>query len=353
MKGIKKNIQVSPGQPLAESARPGRGWPTASIPGLISGIDQFHITIDHQEDASGRPPEPVDLNGLTGLELAKRLAAMGLGLPWPERPASRLVVSALDSEPGLELARILWRDQRVYLKAGLELARNLHPEAKGDPITAAPKPIADQVDWGPVVRLNTRYPAGLKPLVKKRALGIEDARGDGVFTLRELYLLGRLARTGLPLTEIPATVLGANYIIPAGVTPRHLLNVANHRLEPGEGVFLGGWFRGRAIADPERGLWPEVEALWVYRPNDFQVSAVCSGCRECRRVCPARLKPDLIAISGRAARPGARLAELRPDLCLACALCSYHCPFGFRPSVWVRLAGECWKGAGSGFPDWA
>lgn len=340
LKGLKKNTLVSPGQPLAEPACPGQGRPTASLPGQIIEIDQFQITLKYQPGASGHPPEPVELRGLAGPDLARRLTGMGLGIHPVTRPISRLVISAVDSEPGLALAETLWRDQQASLAAGLELARNLHPEAKGEPVTVAPAAIAAQVAWGPVETVRPRYPLGLKPLVKKRALRVEDPLGEGVFTLRELYLLGRLARTGLPLMDIPLTLLGANYLVPVGVTAGYLLLTSNHHLKPGEGVFLGGWFRGRAITDLERGLPPEAEALWTYRPQAFNWSDSCTGCRECRRVCPARLKPDLIAASARPDQISpANAVSLRPQLCFECALCSYHCPQGLAPSVWVKLAG--------------
>jgi electron transport complex protein RnfC len=64
----------------------------------------------------------------------------------------------------------------------------------------------------------------------------------------------------------------------------------------------------------------------VVMPKDIrEVNPECLGCGKCGDVCPVFLSPIVIkdALLDNDLK---KIAQLRPELCMQCGLCSYICP---------------------------
>lgn len=328
VKGLKRGLSVSAGQLLACHPHPSRGDIHASINGHLTEINELEIIISRDDDAVGEPPQPMPLLSFSKAELPSILKSLGLDLPAFSSP---LLITTLDEEPGLTTASALWAEHRETLLAGVDVLNKLYEQS---PIWAGRKedfiPIENKV-----VPIKNTYPHTLPALIKKMITGRHDPTGSGVFGGRELFLLGRVWRTGLPATKTVLTLGTANYTVPVGARIIDLLTSANLVPTSGDVVIKGGLVRGTSLARLERGLAKQTPALHVmrravqkkYGPSFHQPRPLVSSCRrcgECEKACPAGLP---IASWGQY-EPEVWPRQGGPDGCFKCGCCALACPVG-------------------------
>jgi len=336
VKGIKRGQAVSAGELLAVQPDPATGDVHASIGGRVEEINEVEIIIRRDDQAVGRPPEPQSLKDLPGLELARTLKALGVDIPLVQPGDPIIIINTLDPEPGLSLAPALFGEQRETILAGLEAVGRLWPDHRLQWAVRWPEYLRPEAE-GQVV--NGPYPFTLPALVKKKMLGLSDPSASGVLGGRELFILGRVWRTGLPLTISPLTLGGSNYFIPLGARIIDLLTFANLRPGPNDAVIKGGLVRGLSLSRLERGLDQSVPALHLVRGVESALDyAPCRDCSECARACPLGLPIDRSAGGDPDEWP--RRSEW-PELagCLACGACALACPAGRPLMSLARLAG--------------
>lgn len=326
LRGLKRGQTVSAGEPLAVQPDPAKGDVHASVNGQVEEINEIEIIIRRDEQAVGRPPEPRDLGGLAGIDLGRALKSLGLDLPRVE-PGDSLIISRLNPEPGLALAQALFGEQRETILAGLEAVGRLWPAQRLKRAVGSPDDLPPEAEG---LAVGSQYPFTLPALIKKKMLGLNDPAASGVLGGRELFLLGRVWRTGRPLTTSPVTLGGSNYFIPLGARIIDLLTFANLMPGPGDAVIKGGLVRGQSVSRLERGLDQSAAALHLVR--GAQAAAAyepCRQCGECARACPLGLPIDHWAGGNPEDWPG---RSKRPELagCLLCGVCALVCPSG-RP----------------------
>ncbi|MDR2727250.1 MAG: 4Fe-4S dicluster domain-containing protein, partial [Deltaproteobacteria bacterium] len=176
--------------------------------------------------------------------------------------------------------------------------------------------------------------------VIKAVTGKERPIGVCAVGLHEIWKLGRVARTGLPVTETVLTLNGVNYLVPLGTMARDLLGHAQIALADGDALVFNGPLRGIAQNRPEVGVNSQTYGICVIRSDEappLAGDAPCIACGECVQICPARIQPDMLS----------RYAELEKDdtcralhieACLDCGLCTYVC-LARRPVLqYLRLA---------------
>ena len=333
VKGLKVGRPVSTGEPLARNHNPLRGDVHASINGLIEAINELEIIIRRDDEAVGEPPRPIDMTGLSAVELAARLKELGLDPP-QLLPGDPLIVSTLEAEPGLAFSPGLFSEHRETILAGAEALARLYP---GRGITWAVRRAEDAPAEAETVIVKGGFPYSLPALIKKKITGLNDPHGQGVFGGRELHLLGRVFRTGLPLTRMVLTLAGANYFIPVGARVIDLLTFANLLPSQGDIVIQGGLILGHSLARMERGLDKSAAAIHLARRAEFDGPYQnCRACGQCARACPVGLPVDLAA--GRqpeewlSAPPASIL-----DGCLQCGACALACPARRPLMSMVRL----------------
>ncbi len=183
------------------------------------------------------------------------------------------------------------------------------------------------------------YPNSLPALVTRQATGQKAPGSVTVLGLKELYSIGRVAETGLPLDRTVMTVNDANYIVPLGMPVRELLKAADLPYGPGDRIVLGGPMRGRAIYNLENGVGRRHYGLFVIPRDRFPrvVDTPCINCGECVLHCPARLRPNEIA---RYAEYDQFAKAERSGLagCLECGLCAFYCTANRPLMHYLRFA---------------
>jgi electron transport complex protein RnfC len=142
---------------------------------------------------------------------------------------------------------------------------------------------------------------------------------------RELFLLGRILRTGRPLTILPLTLGSSNYFIPLGARIIDLLTFANLMPGLGDTVIKGGLIRGRSLSRLERGLDQTTAALHLVRGAGATTYNPCRECGQCTRACPSGLPIARLAGGNPNEWPD-RMKWPELDNCLICGACALACP---------------------------
>lgn len=326
VKGLKRGRLVSAGELIAIQREPGLGDVQAATNGLVEEINEIEIIIRRDDQAVGRPPDPLPLKNLCGADLARALTTLGLDVP-AVQPCSTLILSFLDPEPGLTLAPALIKEHRETVLAGLEAAGRVWPGHRLIHVVEEPFDLPMETE---VVAVNRKYPFTLPALLKKTILGVNDPNGGGVLTARDLFLLGRVWRTGRPLTISPLTLGRSNYFIPLGARVVDLLTFANLMPGPDDAVVLGGLVQGRTLGRLERGLDQNAAALHLFRGVEkTEPYEPCRDCGDCARACPIGLPIDRFA-GGNPRHWPDRIYHSELAGCLSCGACALACPVG-RP----------------------
>jgi electron transport complex protein RnfC len=184
------------------------------------------------------------------------------------------------------------------------------------------------------------YPSSLDPLVIQAVTGKERPIGVHAVGLHEIWKLGRVAQSGLPVAETVLTLHGVNYLAALGTPAKDLLEHAGIALQDGDALIFNGPLRGVAQSRPDVGVDSQTYGICVIRGDEtppLEGDAPCIACGECVQICPARIQPDLLS----------RYAELEKDdkcralhieACLDCGLCTYVCPARRPVLQYLRLA---------------
>lgn len=321
--GIKKGRPVSAGQLLACHPSPLKGDLHSPVNGLIEELNEREIIIRRDDEAVGEPPKALTVSSFSSGRLARSLKPLGLDLPLPG-PGLRFIISTINSEPGLDFSTTLFLEHWETMQAGVEALRRLYPMAG---IVWAVNAFERELPEGDlIVEVDSAYPFSLPALIKKKITGAIDAAAISVLSSRDLYFLGRVWRTGLPVGNMVLTLGVSSYFVPVGSRPVDLLNFAN--LAPGreDMVIKGGLVRGQCLARLDKGLDKDDAALHLIRARDGARSPKpCRHCRACSRACPVGIKVDLIARKDFAVWPSAAYKDIFAK-CLACGACALACP---------------------------
>jgi ferredoxin len=327
--GLKPGRPVSRGQLLAISRAAGQGDLRAPFSGTVASLSPGLVELAFREGVSGQVPRPLDLGSVGGTDLAPALKSLGLDLPRPAAPGQPALISALDPEPGLGLARALWQDQRTTLQRGLALLGRLWPDSE---LVEVLPPRLDPLGAGRALRFREGFPMTLPSLLRMRVLGLPAPSPDGVVGPERLWALGTVARSGLPLTLIPVSVQGFHYLAPPGLRLSEVLAAVNLKPLLGDLALLGGLATGRPTARLGRGLRASDLSLRLIRAGRLPgPPAPCRLCGLCRQACPLGLPMDLAGqspLEGWARLPAKVLGALAG--CAGCGACALACP-SLRP----------------------
>jgi electron transport complex protein RnfC len=332
-KAIAKNAVVYPGMVIAKHPDPGMGDLHCPVVGVVSeaSAQGVQITVGQPKAGEdGKAPEipvtrPVDLKALNGEALTRALKELGINAGALACSCKTGIINALNPDPGILWAEPMLTAHTDALKAGVALLKRLSGAAKY--VLAIGQGASARLDGLDVQTVSPVYPFSLNPLVVKAVTGEECPADACAVGLHEIWKLGRVALTGLPVTETVLTLNGINYLVPLGTPAQDLLKHAGITLEDGDAVIFNGPLRGVAQNKPQAGVTSGTYGICVVRKDDvppLEGDAACVACGECVRICPARIQPDLIS----------RYAELgnddqcranHIDACMDCGLCTYAC----------------------------
>jgi len=354
--GVTKNALVYPGMALARHADAGKGDVHCPVVGTVADIGPHGVMITLgapkpkpvKAPEGETPPEPepvvipetqpVDLGALHGEELLAALKALGIDTAPLTRECQTLIVNGLNPEPGIAWAEPMLTTHADVIRAGLALLKRVSPA--GIQVLAVADGFAPSLTGLDVKAVEPVYPASLDALVIKAVTGQEHPDGVTCLGLHALWRLGRVAQTGLPVTETVVTVASKNYLVQLGTPARALLDVAGLEAGDGDTLIFGGPLKGVAQARLQAGVSAGTYGVFLVRTEDvppLEGDAPCIACGECVHVCPARIQPDMLS---RFAELGLddKCAAYHIDACLDCGLCSFVC-IARRPVLqYLRLA---------------
>jgi electron transport complex protein RnfC len=331
-KTIKKKAPVNPGTLVAEHPGSSVGDAHSPVLGVVTDITDFEVVVTAgapQPAKEGEPApsapavEPVSLDGLSRDDLKKALKGLGVSASaFPK--AATLIVNGLNPEPDTAVAEVLLAQCKPTLEKGLAVVQRLvEPTsvllavAAGSSATLAAT-TAKQVA--------PKYPNSLNPLVIKALTGKESASGVTVVSVMDIYAVGRVAETGLPLAETVLTAGGKALLVKIGTPLADVLAQAGLTPAPGDRVIVGGPLRGKAVPSPDAGVAKGDYALTVVPEAAFPpvTDKACLNCGECTLVCPSRIMPGFVT----------RYVEFKLfdmakkfhiEACMECGLCGYVC----------------------------
>jgi electron transport complex protein RnfC len=221
------------------------------------------------------------------------------------------------------------------LKAGLQLLERALKPGTVKLVVAAGKQIS--LHGCTTVNASDVYPATIDPLVVYAATGAERPDDVDVISIADLFLVGRVAETKLPLMETVASIGEKVFLIPVGMPVQDVLDVAGVAHDPDRKIALGGPMRGEAIYDLSAGIPKTCHAVTLVPTGLFpevQPNA-CINCGECVLVCPARINPGMLSRYAEFKMYDAARTQ-RVGACLECGMCTFVCP-ALRPVMQYLL----------------
>ena len=351
VEGVTKKTLVHPRMRLAVHPSPLKGDAFSPIFGRISEINERSIFVEAVEPneeqrlaAEAVEKDKVDLLALPerGAELGKILKGLGLNTRSLGQDCKTLIINGLNPDPGVTWAEPMLLTHLDNLKAGLEVLRRLSPAEKI--LLAVPKEMRLHYHDIEVAHVPSQYPASVNALVVKAVTGKENPEGVGIVGLHNVWSLGRVARTGLPLIETVLTIgsfeHSGNYIVKEGSTIGELLHFANIELKNGDTLVRGGPLRGESLDRLDRSVTKGSTGVVVVEAGTIppmQGHSPCINCGACVLICPARLSPSFLSRYAEFALHERNRAE-HIECCLECGLCGYVC-IARRPVLqYIRLS---------------
>jgi len=332
----KKGSKLTRGEVVAEHPSPYGGACNVAFGGKVTGLNYHNLIVTCAPEAES--VEPVDVRSMgVGTEMTRTLQNLGVDVAPLTGKAELLVINGLNPEPGVSVAQQVLRDGMEELQAGLAMARKmLAPERV---VLAVSKRTKVTLTGAETKGLRAKYPYSLDALVVRSVTGKEFPAHTKIINVMDLYDLGKVVLTGLPITETFMTINGDNYRVPVGTPISHLLESIGIDVRPGDTVVLGGPFRGEAVYSLAAGVTKQDYGLFITSSDAIPAvqDAACINCGECVLHCPARVQPHLI--SRCAEYQKFELAEKYGlNSCFECGLCAFNC-FARRPLLqYIRFA---------------
>ena len=349
LKSVKKRARVAKGALLAEHTSPNVGDMHATIDGIVKDVTSTFVEIQYEappeegsEEAAkagelAQTVKPVSFDGLDEIELGKALKRLGVAIRPFTRPCDLFIINCINPEPGMLYTQELLNSYMPVIEAGFALVRRLNNAPKF--VLALPEGSPATLEGTTAQHVKAQYPNSLaRPLIRA-ITGLEKTRHITLVRLHNLFQLGLVARTGLPLTENVSTVFEKNYYAPLGTPVQTFLDLQGITLDSGDSVVLGGAMRGVAISGMRRGLRKVDDAIQLVRKGSRPEleDNPCINCGACVYVCPMRLRPNMLS----------RYAEFEQyescrkeylGTCIECGMCGWVCPACRPMQQYFRMA---------------
>jgi len=332
---IERKEKVLQGARIAEHPESYAGDIHASLSGKVKNITPASISI--KTDTENLQTEPVDISGIDpGKELISALKSLGVDTNNLVK-AKTLIINGFNPEPGISVYDHLLRDHQETLERGLELVRKfISPTST---ILAVPGRSTAHLAGCMTFHIKTFYPNSLNRVVVKSVTGFDKPENVAIISIPQLYFIGKIVETGLPLTETIITIGKVNYRVKIGTPIRVILEYAGISVQPGDRVVLGGPFRGNAVYSLDQGVDKDAYGILVVPKDMFSpvTDAPCLNCGECVLKCPSRIMPNIIS---RMAEFGLfeKTIKYGIESCLECGLCTYFCTARRPVLQYIRLA---------------
>lgn len=361
LKHIKKRSRIAKGTLLSVNSSSERGDLHAPFDAVVKEVTSTFIEMEYApltpssgNEAAGQasageatgakdaetipdPVAPVSLDGLETKALHAALKSLGISTENFTKPCEIFIINGLNPEPGMRYTQELLDEHMPVLEAGFAILRRLISPQRF--ILALPEGSKARLEGAAPFHVKPVYPISLRKPLVRAITGKEREEHVGFVRLHELFKLGLVAESGLPLTHTVLTALGKNYIAPLGTTLETFFELAGILHEEGDSVVLGGAMRGHAMSSLHRGIGKNDEAVQLFKKNSMPKleDNPCIGCGACVDACPVRLRPNMLS----------RYAEFRQyegcrkehlEICIECGMCGYVCPACRPMQQYFRMA---------------
>ncbi len=343
--GIKKKTKVYPGMLLGEHPSTEKGDVFSPIHGEVAEINERSIMLKATDPMEDAPQvEPINLleSSLKGEELRLAVKKLGVNTRSLGAECKTLIVNGLNPDPGVRWAEPILTAHGKTLRAGMALLKRLSPAQ--EIILAVPHGMQFSCEDIKIVHVSPDYPQSINELVVRNVTGKENPPDVACVGLHNVWSLGRVGTTGLPLTETVLTIGSYtkwnNFIVKEGTTVGELLDLGGIVINEGDTVLRGGPLRGESLDSLDRSITKGTHGVFVVEAKNvppMQGHNPCVNCGACVLACPARLAPSTLSRLSEFALYD-RCRKEHVFSCLDCGLCGYVC-VARRPVLqYIRLA---------------
>ena len=233
-------------------------------------------------------------------------------------------------------------EHAAEIRAGLELQRRFRRAE--EIMLAVPAGCDVRLAGIRTVQVDPMYPNSVNELMIREVTGEENPPDVAAVGLHNVWSLGRVALTGLPLMETVITIGTArdwaNYIVKNGSIVGELLEFAEISLKSGDTILRGGPLRGESLDRLDRSITKGAYGFFVVNAGEvppIEGDSPCINCGACIQICPTRIGPRMLSRYAEFGRYDmSRKENFR--LCVDCGLCGYVC-IARRPVLqYIRLA---------------
>lgn len=330
--------QVAMGQLIASSGCAGQGNLHAPVAGTVAVVDRWRIVISVADNPDLREEEPqqYDLNNNSGEILREAFIQLGVSLP-EIGGANLLIINGARPEPGIGSNEKYLNEFGDEIFRGLEAAQMIYEPQRS--VLAVTSGSPARLTGCVTEEVPMTYPNGLDPLVVRTITGKEKNEGVVVLSISDLFELGKVRKSGIPLHETLVQCGEGFFRVRIGTPVGAVLSEAGIAVHDRGRVVLGSRMRGMAAHSLEQGVEKDSLALFFLERTLEPIAedTPCVGCGECVRNCPANIDPA--TLSG-CAEFGLyeKARDNHIDSCIDCGLCSYLC-IARRPVLqYIRLA---------------
>ncbi len=343
--GIKKKTKVHPYMLLAEHPSIDKGDLFSPVHGEVTEVSDRSVFIKVTEPVEDAPTvEPIDLleEGLFGQDLIMAVKKLGVNTKSLAKECKTLIINGLNPDPGVTWAEPMLTNHAKHLNKGIELHKRMTRAEKV--LLAVPHGTQLSYDGIEIVHVPTDYPNSVSELLIKNVTGKENPEDVACVSIHNIWSLGRVGATGLPLIETVMTVGSytkwKNYIVKDGSTIGDILQAADITIEEGDTVLRGGPLRGESLDSLARSITKGTHGVFVVEAGSvprMEGHSPCVNCGACVLICPARLSPSTLSRNAEFALYE-RCRSEHVFSCLECGLCGYVC-IARRPVLqYIRLA---------------
>lgn len=279
--------------------------------------------------------DPVaDIDSTDTSLLRKNLLSAGFSLP---AQGEALLVTALDTDIDHSANRFCFEHNFPMFETGLAVLKKILGDGKivivlGRGASPAHKTICCR--FGDVTEVSARYPDVLPQIIARRHALL--CRFDCVKVIdgcRLAEMAAALSTGFAPVNALISCRVGRSNApmlvsVAAGTAAGHVAQRLDASLSGRvTRIILGGIMGGEAADTATQTITMDHRSLFVDtspRPPQKNRNATCVNCGQCVRVCPARLRVDLITAFVERSRPQDAV-RLGIDHCIECGLCSAAC----------------------------
>lgn len=366
---VQSGERVREGQLIARSTSDRAANVHASIPGIVDSFREVPMP-----DGSLQISAVIKLSGAFDL-LGKRESAY----PWQNVPESELLrviedkgcvnsfsdpvplgpqlrnakrnarctvtLRLFDADPTCRIDSTLYRSfPDIILSGAAIIARSVDARcvylAHTEKRTAIEALKLDQIFNGrPAlpVRSPNRYPSGNERRIRALVSGMEDSKGDGETTIlvdvttalsaydavvRNLPCVTRFVEVCGPAIDSPK-ILKVRVGTPIGDV---IEECGGFKVDPAR-IVVNGLLAGQAVYDLDTPITKYAKSLHLMDRDACPPYTVreCAHCGRCLQVCPAKIDPQRVVASIKAARTSEKLAK-SISACQYCGCCAIVCP---------------------------